>query len=1106
MILSKPLLCFAENKNQKLIFEHNAHLQPHQFQALGTAMLFTALERNSDLVFGALRFLNVLHRLNPDVIFEYERGACVAIDALRFESVADRFLDDILMTLYACTESPFNGVRPEALAFFAYWVRPDRIAHAAFVRIALTWPWTNRNKFYFLSLLCEAHGFGRLMREAPGAAERLDRVEFVRGLSLSLQYRNLISPGQTLAITLARQDVPEMFERLAWLLRDGPRFEAMNCLNHWMRCVSGADRVFALLELDSAELLTGDRFEYLRADGFERLVLFRACFKKQFAEVPLAAQIDAIVTARPLDGTADSEAAVKLAQLDVIIANTIARPAEIVPNLTLIVAFMRHTMHVECSAMRQSILKLVPNLLYLLAPMLRRPDVEPAVRTFFRALRTDVFEAGMDGAPAYQPVVFATRLFEVVLKTLHGSRTDRIIKRFSADVNGKIVRFLDEQETWPLLSVPNYQRLFALLRSEFEDVRDIACELLVRFFPANDIRRQCEAAVWHTDIHQCGYAQLLARVAIGFEGGAEWCGNLRERVRSVLMEYGQDPLRRMRADGGHLFGAVDAINVVYTSQMSQQREGVLTTERLLYDIHLAEDIVLMMLSYLQFGGECSDGDRQADGSASFERMDESLTALVKRSECMNSDDVDVALEQSKQWLLLSLWTSLRAACDLAASIAVLLLSKKTASNGDAAIVQRCYSICTSILLQCRHKGAIEAAGLALGRLVRAITTTATPDAPAYRMLLDSVHSVMAIVDKTDTTRRGAGLSIMVHHLVRSERHPRRPLLTAVMRVLLAQGVEWQTAASASASNRDNRLAAVLHFLGTLVRDGELRTELIAYAAEIFALAMATIESREWTVRNAALQLFGAFVPKLVGQTQFFANELAWQPVYTVYGDVRLKQQALHEQIALGLRQCAANDGDGGVRLVTLLELMARVEVIDACDAVDGELRAQFYGFLCSDSEKVRTLAARCLVRFHQWYEVGEFVRQHVRMLGGLRDANFRHGVVRAMEMMLLKWASDSRCMPRDAVSVGTLFEEVHDMLLEMSGALALHGYFLRCCVYDLMRLVGCGRREAALLGPEGGGSVSEDVARLRLQDGERIGFEAWAEKVLDNSPSKSLEI
>lgn len=1065
-------------------------------------MLFITLERNSDLLFGALRFLNVLHRLQPKLPFVYHSSSS-PVQGLRFESAADSFAGNWLITLYACCESPFNGARPEALAFFRNVVQTDFIANEMLVDIVNTWPWTNRNKYYFLSILFDVHGFERLLRRIEAqSGDALQRDELLRGMMLSLQYRNLISPGQTLAISLTRQAVPGMFAQLAHTLRDGPRFEALNCLNHWMRCVDGKDRVFELLELGSDDLLSPERFAYLHASNFERLVLFRACFKREFANAPLIDRIDAIVNERQLVRTASSctggDIVAILAQLDVVIANTIAQPADIVRNLSLIGAFMRFTAHEDSTPLRENTLKLVPNLLYLLAPMLRHPNVEPHVRAFFRTLRTDIFEAGLaDAEQRYQPVVFATRLYAMLLKTLYGSRSDRIIKRFSAEVNAKIVQFLGEQDTWPLLGDANYARLFALLRSEFDDVRDITCELLVRFYPANDIREQCETALRHTDVHQCGRGRLLARVAIGFvngganandaEGGRFYCA-LGAQVRAAFADYGEDPLRRVREPGGHLFGGLDAMNEFHSATKCSALDGP-------GDVRLCEHIVRVIIGYLQTGSACTD-DRPADGSASFERMDENLGALVQRSS-YRSDGADV--DQLKQALLKSLWTTLRAACDLVATIGVRLLD-------DVALVERCYAVCVSVLLHCRHKGAIEAAGLSLARLVRAITARYTGDSPAYGILLHSIERVFAIVDKTNTTRRGAGLSIMVHQLVRSERCPQRPLLVAVMRTLFALHNEREegNAASETGQNRDNRLAAVLHFLGTLVQDGELRNHVtFPYAAEIFALAMATIESTEWTIRNAALQLVGAFVPKLVGQAQFFTNTLDWQPVYMTYCDLRIKMPALLGHIVSMLRQCRGPS----VPLVTVLELMSRIEVTHG-DNVGDEFCMLFYRFLQFPADKVRTLAARCLARFYACAEIPAFVLGHIGRWRQLRSANAQHGCVRAMEFMLLKWASDTRCMPvlqqlhRDGI-MQTLFEEVRIGLLRVWCAEdAVQNYFVRCYVFDLMRLVGCERREAALLPASCAVDVEAEVVRLRLVDGRQVGFEAWADKVCGCSRGK----
>lgn len=113
----------------------------------------------------------------------------------------------------------------------------------------------------------------------------------------------------------------------------------------------------------------------------------------------------------------------------------------------------------------------------------------------------------------------------------------------------------------------------------------------------------------------------------------------------------------------------------------------------------------------------------------------------------------------------------QAACDLATSIGIYLLHQDhLLSTADERSIELCYQLSVRVLLQCRHKGAIEAAGLSLGRLVAAITKRVPVASPLFAHLLDSVATMFGIVGQTDTTRRGAGFSIMVLHLVKSDRN------------------------------------------------------------------------------------------------------------------------------------------------------------------------------------------------------------------------------------------------------------------------------------------------------------------------------------------------
>lgn len=91
-------------------------------------------------------------------------------------------------------------------------------------------------------------------------------------------------------------------------------------------------------------------------------------------------------------------------------------------------------------------------------------------------------------------------------------------------------------------------------------------------------------------------------------------------------------------------------------------------------------------------------------------------------------------------------------------------------EAEIGLIQKCLNISIAVLLQCRHKGAIEAAGLSFGKLVTCITGTYTADSAMYQMVLNSIKTIFKGINKTDTTRRGAGFSIMIHHLVKNDRN------------------------------------------------------------------------------------------------------------------------------------------------------------------------------------------------------------------------------------------------------------------------------------------------------------------------------------------------
>lgn len=161
-------------------------------------------------------------------------------------------------------------------------------------------------------------------------------------------------------------------------------------------------------------------------------------------------------------------------------------------------------------------------------------------------------------------------------------------------------------------------------------------------------------------------------------------------------------------------------------------------------------------------------------------------------------------------------------------------------------------------------------------------------------------------------------------------------------------------------------------------------------------------------------MFGALVPKLVGQSQFFINDLTWEPVHILYADIRLKMHTLHTKIQHILQntQNASSSNSPTILLVTVLQLLSRTETVDIPVPTEAEFKVHFFRLIAHNNMKVRELAAECLARFHQFYEIPDFLVRIVPLICKAElDANFRHGILCTSVQMLRKYESDSRCMP-----------------------------------------------------------------------------------------------
>ncbi len=108
---------------------------------------------------------------------------------------------------------------------------------------------------------------------------------------------------------------------------------------------------------------------------------------------------------------------------------------------------------------------------------------------------------------------------------------------------------------------------------------------------------------------------------------------------------------------------------------------------------------------------------------------------------------------------------------MAVQVATLLLSDKTMTEEERVYkIEQCAQIVYQILVRCRHKGAIEAAGDAMGLLCRRLFTSREEAIRAIpgKLLMNFLERLENLKLGASITRRSAGLAFLVGKIVSSQ--------------------------------------------------------------------------------------------------------------------------------------------------------------------------------------------------------------------------------------------------------------------------------------------------------------------------------------------------
>lgn len=365
----------------------------------------------------------------------------------------------------------------------------------------------------------------------------------------------------------------------------------------------------------------------------------------------------------------------------------------------------------------------------------------------------------------------------------------------------------------------------------------------------------------------------------------------------------------------------------------------------------------------------------------------------------------------------------------------------------------------------------------------------------YRLLYRCLELLFDNTKLVSVTRRGAGYSIMMLHIVKNEQQRTRPLLKSVMDRTIALLKNYRATDASNVEKFDRLEALLLHYIGVLVRDSELREATSHYYNEILLVTLKRIEHPEWTEFNAALQLFGALIPKIVGQklAKDFDAAAGNENNDITYDEIIRKLPTACEYI---LNYFASKqDLNTDTRTTVLfLGFLSKVKHLpkeiraNECSFLH-RIRELMWHLLAHRCESVRKLAALCFVRAHDFrLELPQALISISNILGNINNENLFLGFIATLEEGI-------RRMQHESMHIS---DEAYKYFMQLRSSLTNLKLQHKYEPYSISKLLDV----LFLVGIDAQVSIVQDLLRAPAACEAAIGFDVWqqsAEKFMRTS-------
>ncbi|XP_032620614.1 tRNA (32-2'-O)-methyltransferase regulator THADA-like isoform X1 [Chelonoidis abingdonii] len=611
---------------------------------------------------------------------------------------------------------------------------------------------------------------------------------------------------------------------------------------------------------------------------------------------------------------------------------------------------------------------------------------------------------------------------------------------------------------WDFFSRSNLLALLSCLQDSTNEVRELASELLIRYFPpafpepiAVALFERAQEAVSSPRVQEAEAGAVLMKTILQKSDGSTLKRLFPEGKAAPTLQhrglcFAQYLLRMLQAH--YTMACQDLLQAASTNPMHgvmvalrrcllEVPEGAVSMlkgehvqdwqELLSHLVTLLGDISTFLLGVLQ--SRQGPNANQPAAAPSFADMVNAIGSLIMLGKGLEQQEGEdsILLSEEHNLILTCCWVSVKEIGLLLGGLVEKILPLAPPAGAEPllplTVVKMAARVFQEVLLKCRHWGAVEGCSMGFTKFCTALLNHPHAELQAVpRTMLAQGLELLSGPRSSSITRRAAGFPMLFLCILGGEDPSKaRPLLAHCIQTLLA------LANTPLPQNWDQTLdlpqVSALHVLQTLVRGSGLGTALLQYVTPMMALLLKALGSSSWAMRNAAIQLFSALTARVLGPKRSRDDSCAQdgvspQAFFSRYPQLR--------EILLGELHSAletAGEPEGGKlhlcpSLHAILTLLAKLQPgADGLSSVSTCFLEPLLQLAGNPIYAVRVMAAKALVPVVPTAEYGKILLRLAGDLakrGGVLSHNTLHGRLLQIQA-LLAYAEDTNCSSPDAM-------------------------------------------------------------------------------------------